>query len=91
MDWSTGLGMETVIPRLADAVRDVPGLTITHPVQSNAVFATVPAAAIPRLQERFDFYVWDEARAEVRWMCSWDTTESDVMAFSQFVRRAVSR
>jgi threonine aldolase len=72
--------------RLADAVRELPGVAISHPVESNAVFATVPPAAIPRLQERFDFYVWDEARGEVRWMCSWDTTEKDVDEFAAAVR-----
>ena len=41
-----------------------------------------PAAARSRrrLQERFRFYVWDEARNEVRWVTSWDTAEEDVDA-----------
>jgi threonine aldolase len=72
--------------RLAGAVRDVAGLTVTHPVQTNAVFATLPAEAAATLQERFAFYVWDEHRGEVRWMCSWDTTEEDVDGFAEAVR-----
>jgi threonine aldolase len=72
--------------RLADAVRDLPGVAISHPVESNAVFVTLPPAAIPRLKQQFDFYVWDEARAEVRWMCSWDTSEEDVDEFAAAVR-----
>jgi threonine aldolase len=76
--------------RLADAVRDVPGLSITRPVQTNVVFAALPAAATAALQQRFKFYVWDERRAEVRWMCSWDTTEEDVDAFAQAVREVVA-
>jgi threonine aldolase len=72
--------------RLAEAVRGVPGLTITRPVQTNVVFATLPAAATSALQERFAFYVWDERIGEVRWMCSWDTTEQDVDAFAEAVR-----
>jgi threonine aldolase len=75
--------------RLAGSVREIPGLTITQPVETNAVFATLPASAIAALQERFAFYVWNERRAEVRWMCSWDTTEDDVDAFAQAVREAV--
>jgi threonine aldolase len=75
--------------RLAEAVRDVPQLTITHPVQSNAVFATLPSDAIASLLEQFQFYVWDEARGEVRWMCSWDTTEEDVERLVSAVRAAV--
>jgi threonine aldolase len=68
--------------RLAAAVQDVPGLRITRPVETNAVFATLPRPAIEALQERFAFYVWDEAADEVRWMCSWDTTGEDVDEFA---------
>jgi threonine aldolase len=71
--------------RLAAAVSDVDGLRITRPVQTNAVFATLPPSAIEVLQERFAFYVWDEAAGEVRWMCSWDTTQEDVDEFTRAV------
>ena len=76
--------------RLAARVGELPGLQITYPVQTNAVFATLPRPAIERLQERWAFYVWDEARDEVRWMCSWDTTEQDVDEFAQAVERALA-
>jgi len=49
--------------RLADAVSGVPGVTITQPVQANAVFAIVPAGAAARLRERFFFYDWASAPA----------------------------
>src|SRR2546423_1232427 len=35
--------------RLAAAVRDIPGLRITHEVQANAVFAVIPAEVTERL------------------------------------------
>jgi threonine aldolase len=72
--------------RLAAAIRDVSHVRITQPVQTNAVFAILPAAAIPVLQRHFAFYVWDERRNEVRWMCAWDTTEDDVDAFAATIR-----
>jgi len=53
------------------------------------VFATMPAAATVALQEEFAFYVWDERTNEVRWMCSWDTTEEDVDRFAQAITDAV--
>jgi threonine aldolase len=74
---------------LAAAVGDLPGVTVTHPVQSNAVFAIVPHGAIDSLREQFPFYVWDESRDEVRWMCSWDTTEEDIERFVGAVSAAV--
>ena len=49
------------------------------------MFARLPAAATVRLQERFHFYVWDQASGEVRWMTAFDTTEADVDAFAQAV------
>jgi threonine aldolase len=72
--------------RLAEQVRDLSGLTITRPVQTNAVFATLPVAVTEALQRDFPFYVWDEQVGEVRWMCSWDTTEEDVDTFASAVR-----
>lgn len=75
--------------RLASAVEALDGLHITHPVQSNAVFVTMPSSAMARLQEQFTFYVWDERRSEARWMCSWDTTEEDVDTFAAAVAVAL--
>ncbi|MGN6167498.1 MAG: threonine aldolase family protein, partial [Solirubrobacteraceae bacterium] len=77
--------------RLAALIGEVPGLTITRPVQANAVFATVPEDAVARLQEQFDFYVWDEKRSEVRFMCSWDTTGEDVDRLAGAVRAVLGR
>lgn len=67
--------------RLQAGVRDLPGVTVTRPVQSNAVFAVLDPSATERLQQDFAFYVWDAFTGEVRWMCSFDTTEQDVDAF----------
>ena len=76
--------------RLAVAVRQVPGVTITQPVQANAVFAILPPEITERLQRDFAFYVWDETTGEVRWMCSWDTTEEDVDAFASAIASALA-
>jgi threonine aldolase len=75
--------------QLAEAVAELPQVQITRPVQANAVFATLPRAAISQLRESFQFYVWDERRDEVRWMCSWDTTADDVAALAGALRKAV--
>ncbi|MEV6006743.1 low specificity L-threonine aldolase [Streptomyces sp. NPDC051976] len=68
--------------RLEQAVKDVEGVTVMRPVQSNAVFATLPREVSERLQKRYRFYFWNEATGEVRWMCSFDTTEEDVDGFA---------
>jgi threonine aldolase len=75
--------------RLASKVKDIPGVEITQRVEANGIFARIPAAAIPVLQEKYFFYVWDEETAEVRWMCSFDTTEEDVERFAEAVREVI--
>jgi threonine aldolase len=72
--------------KLYEAVKDIPGLDVTQKVESNAVFATIPAEIISTLQEQYFFYVWDEDCSEVRWMCSFDTTEEDIDGFASLLR-----
>ncbi|GAA2001818.1 beta-eliminating lyase-related protein [Microbacterium ulmi] len=57
------------------------GVGFTQPTQANGVFATLPDGVADALRESFRFYDWDAAKNEVRWMCSFDTTEADVDAF----------
>jgi threonine aldolase len=70
-------------------VMKINGIRITQPVQSNAVFAILPKEIIPVLQEAFFFYVWNEATGEVRWMCSYDTTEEDVLNFASLLNKVM--
>ncbi|HST67589.1 MAG TPA: beta-eliminating lyase-related protein, partial [Mycobacteriales bacterium] len=67
--------------RLAAGAAAVPGVTITRPVEANAVFAILPADVVAPLQEAYPFYVWDESTGEVRWMTSFATTDADVDDF----------
>ncbi len=68
--------------RLADAVRDIPGVTLTREPVVNSVFATLPHDSIARLQAESFFWPWDESRDEVRWMTSFDTTTADIVTFA---------
>ena len=74
---------------LADRASVVPGVRISRPVEANGVFAILPREAIPALQERYFFYVWDEERSEVRWMTSFDTTEEEVDGFVALLERTL--
>lgn len=71
--------------RLVEGVRDLPGLTVPLPVQANGVFPILPVEVSKRLMEKFRFYFWDEATGQVRWMCSFDTTERDIDEFVEAV------
>ncbi len=72
--------------KLYASVKDIPGLEVTRQVESNAVFARIPSHIITALQDEFFFYVWDEELSEVRWMCSFDTTEADIESFASLLR-----
>jgi len=75
---------------LEKEVSQIPQVRIVYPVEANGVFAQIPSESIPKIQDRYFFYVWNEAESVVRWMCSFDTTEEDVRDFARFVRTAMS-
>lgn len=66
---------------LSTEIQQLPGVKITRKVQANAVFAIIPQKAIEPLQAKYPFYIWDEETLELRWMCSFDTTEEDIENF----------
>lgn len=67
---------------LVGKIAGIAGVRVTQPVQANAVFATIPANAIRKIQSEFYFYVWNADRCEVRWMTAFDTSEDDIEAFA---------
>ena len=64
-------------------------VSVPNPTQANAVFPILPVAVTMRVQEDFRFYVWNQATGQVRWMCSWDTTETDVDGILDSLRAAL--
>jgi len=79
--------------RLRGALDDRPvaGLSFNQPTEANAVFAVLPNDIADRIRERVRFYDWDRAAGQVRWMCSWDTTEDDVDGFVTAIREEFGR
>lgn len=72
--------------KIAEALKDAPGVTITQPVNANAVFAILPEKMIEELHKKFHFYVWDNQTNEVRLMASFATTDEEIAAFSEAVK-----
>lgn len=81
----------TMAQRLAEGVAEIEGVEVLYPVQANGVFARLPHDVSRRLMQRHRFYFWDEAAGDVRWMCSFDTTEADVDAFLEALREEMAR
>ncbi len=74
---------------LAEKASKIQGVAITRPVQSNAVFATIPAHAVERMLKKYYFYVWDEESMELRWMTSFKTTEQEVDEFVASLKESI--
>ena len=72
-------------------VKDIPGVEVPYRVESNAVFAVIPKWSISKLQEEYFFYVFDERKPLVRWMCSFSTTEEDINGFVDTLKRILGK
>ncbi len=68
---------------LEGELRKNKSVSITQKVEANGVFVTIPPAIIPTLQQEHFFYVWNDKTSEARLMCSFDTTEEDILNFSK--------
>lgn len=75
--------------KLEAEVKKIPGVEVIYPVQVNGVFAHLPREAWQQLQQEFFFYDWDFDRDQVRWMCSFDTTEEDIAAFAAALNKVM--
>jgi threonine aldolase len=76
--------------RLAAGLTGSEGVSITRPVEANAVFAVLDPSVTAVLQSKFHFYVWDDETGEVRWMTAFDTTEEDVDEFAAAITSAAA-
>jgi threonine aldolase len=77
--------------RLEASLRQLPGVQISYPVESNAVFAKIPAAARDAMNERgWKFYTGVITPDESRLMCSWDTMPEDVDSFVADLREMIA-
>ncbi|MDO9152228.1 MAG: low specificity L-threonine aldolase [Paludibacter sp.] len=74
---------------LAAETSKIPEVKITRNVDANAVFAIIPTYAIEKLQHKHHFYIWDEQTKELRWMCSFDTTEDEVLNFVRTLKELI--
>jgi threonine aldolase len=88
--WKRNASHTNAMAKLLErSLSNLPGIRITQKVEANALFATFPKSIIEPLQKEYPFYVWNEKMNEVRLMCSWDTTEAEVLAFAKRVAELV--
>ncbi|NQU35568.1 MAG: threonine aldolase [Bacteroidetes bacterium] len=83
--------------KLAEKISTISELSISNKAEANGVFVLMPPELIPKLQEHYFFHVWNESPVfegiipmkEVRLMCSWDTTEEDIVGFVDLIKNLV--
>jgi len=68
-------------------VKNIDAVQITQKVQTNGIWAIIPKDKIEALQNDYFFWVWDEHTGEVRWLCSFDTTEEDIKGFVALLKK----
>jgi threonine aldolase len=71
---------------LYENVKDIKGLRVTQPVQSNGIFIIMPQNIAEKVMRECFFYPWDEKNSEYRLMTSWDTTVEDIENFVKLVK-----
>lgn len=67
--------------KLAEAMSKFDEIKFTQKIESNQLFFILPADVLAKLQEKYFFYVWNNARNEARLVTSWDTTDEDIDSF----------
>ncbi|MET7403559.1 beta-eliminating lyase-related protein [Dactylosporangium sp. NPDC005572] len=78
----------TTASALSTAASALPGVTMAHPTQSNAVFATIPPESAAHLHETYAFE-WHPPSSTARWMTAFDTTLSEVRAFADSLKSSL--
>ena len=75
--------------RLADGLAALPGVRLTQKVESNQLFAILPAEHVLALEEGGSFHAWRAEESEYRFVCSFDTAPDEVDQFLAHARRVL--
>lgn len=86
---ANALQANTMARRLSRRLRER-GVTLAAGTQANGVFPVLPMEAVPQLQERWPFYIWNESEGVCRLMCSFDTQPEEVDAFAEAAGAVIS-
>ncbi|ADQ78746.1 L-threonine aldolase [Paludibacter propionicigenes WB4] len=85
--WRMATHANEMAQLLASKVKNLPNVKITRSVDANAVFVIIPEHVIQPLRAQYPFYEWDAELHEQRWMSSFDTTEEDVIEFTEVLKK----
>ena len=68
-------------PTSKKKIESLPGLQLSYPVHTNAVFLNMEESLYKRLQQYASFYYWNKEKEEARFMFSFNNTLEEVDSF----------
>jgi threonine aldolase len=75
--------------KLSDTLAEIPGVTLVHPTEANAVFVELPERVVITLHNRGWVFYTFIGSGHCRFMCSWATTDEDISALSNDIREVM--
>lgn len=84
------LHANTQAQNLAQKIENLPGARLFHPVQANGVFVQLPGAVMAELRKDHFFYIFDEKNSVARFMCSFNTPETETGRLAADLERALA-
>ncbi len=74
---------------LEKKLKQIPKIKLTQKVETNGVFATVPAKSIPLINKKYFVYTWDEKESEIRLMTSFNTRKEEIDELVDYLKMVV--
>ena len=75
--------------KLSDTLAEIPGVTLVHPTEANAVFVELTERVVTTLHNRGWVFYTFIGSGHCRFMCSWATTDEDISALSNDIREVM--
>ena len=75
--------------KLSESLTEIPGVTLVHPTEANAVFVELPERVVTTLHNRGWVFYTFIGSGHCRFMCSWATTDEDISALSNDIREVM--
>ena len=79
----------TCARKLSESLAEIPGATLVHPTEANAVFVELPERVVATLHNRGWVFYTFIGSGQCRFMCSWATTDEDISALSNDIREVM--
>jgi len=74
---------------LGDNLKNIPEIKVTQKVEGNAVFVMIPKEYISTIQNKYFFHIFDEINSVARFMCSYNTSQEDVIDLANTIANTV--